>query len=68
MEFQTWYNDNVNVLINDTLVPDSLDIFKRPQSYTVVVEKLTIQVVPQYIYRDQSNWACSDFYLTIKSV
>jgi len=65
-EFQAWYNQNVNILINDKLVPDYLDRFNRPQSYTVVVGEFTIQVVPEYIYRDQSNWACSDFYLKIK--
>ena len=65
-EFQSWYNQNVNILINDKLVPDYLDRFNRPQSYTVVVGEFTIQVQPEYIYRDQSNWACSDFYLKIK--
>jgi len=65
-EFQAWYNQNVNILINDKLVPDYLDRFNRPQSYTVVVGEFTIQVQPEYIYRDQSNWACSDFYLKIK--
>ena len=65
-EFQVWYNQNVNVLINDKLIPDSLDRFKRPFSYTVKIESFTITIIPQYIYRDQSNWACSDFYLTIK--
>ena len=67
-EFQTWYNKNVNVLINDKLIPDSLDRFKRPFSYTVKVESFTIVIFPQYIYCDQSNWACSDFFITIKTV
>jgi len=67
-EFQEWYNQNVNALINDKLFPDSLDRFNRPQSYTVIVNELTIQIFPQYIYSDQSNWACSDFQLTIKTV
>ena len=65
-EFQAWYNQNVNVLINDKLIPDSFDEFKRPQAYTIIVGEFTIQVVPQYIYRDQSNWACSDLYLKFK--
>ena len=65
-EFQSWYNQNVNVLINDKLVSDSFDEFKRPQAYTIIVGEFTIQVVPQYIYRDQSNWACSDLYLKFK--
>jgi len=67
-EFQEWYNDNVNVLINDTLAPDLFDIFKRPMSYTVTVGTFTITIEPKYIYSDQSNWACSDFNITIKSV
>jgi len=67
-EFQVWYNQNVNVLINDKLIPDSLDRFKRPFSYTVKIESFTITIIPQYIYCDQSNWACSDFFITIKTV
>jgi len=67
-EFQEWYNENVNVLINDKLAPDSLDNFKRPFSYTITVKSFTIVICPNYIFRDQSNWACSDFYLSIKTV
>ena len=67
-EFQEWYNENVNGLINDTLVPDSLDEFKRPMSYIVQVDTFTVTIFPNYIYHDQSNWSCSDFYVTIKSV
>ena len=66
-EFQQWYNDNVNVLINDKLIADSLDQFNRPFSYTVEVDTFIIVIYPQYIYRDQSNWACCDFQLTIKT-
>jgi len=66
-EFKVWYNDNVNVLINDKFVPDMLDEFKRPKSYTVKVGTFTITILPIYIYPDQSNWACSDFQLTIKT-
>ena len=67
-EFKNWYNQNVNVLINDKLVPDILDEYNRPKSYTVQVDAFTITIYPLYIYQDQSNWACSDFQLTIKSV
>ena len=67
-EFKTWYNQNVIVLINDKLVPDILDEYKRPKSYTVKVETFSITIYPLYIYNDQSNWVCSDFQLTIKSV
>ena len=67
-EFQAWYNENVNVLINDKLAPDSLDKFKRPFTYTVYVDNFTFVICPNYIYKDQSNWACSDFQITIKTV
>jgi len=66
-EFQAWYNENVNGLINDKLVPNSLDEYKRPKSYTVTVFSFTITIDPIYIYPDQSNWSCSDFRLTIKN-
>jgi len=66
-EFQSWYNENVNTLINDTLKPDFLDEYKRPKSYTVTVDSFSITIYPLYIYQDQSNWACRDFQLTIKN-
>jgi len=65
-DFKVWYNKNVNILINDKLNPDSLDIFNRPISYTVTVETFNIEIYPQYIYNEQSNWACSDFKIKIK--
>jgi len=65
-EFKEWYNKNVNILINDKLIPDSLDIFNRPISYTVIFDKFTITIYPQYIYSDQSSWACSDLQIKIK--
>ena len=64
-DFKEWYNKNVNILINDKLVPNSLDTFKRPISYTVIFDKFTITIYPQYIYSDQSNWACSDLQIKI---
>ncbi len=67
-EFQQWYNENVNILINDKLKPDLLDEYSRPMSYTVVVNTFQITIYPLYIYQDSSNWACRDFQLTIKPV
>jgi len=66
-EFQAWYNENVNVLINDKLVPDLMDEYKRPKSYTVVVDSFSVTILPLYIYPDQSNWACSNFKLIFKT-
>jgi len=66
-EFQAWYNENVNVLINDKLVPDLMDEYKRPKSYTVVVDSFSVTILPLYIYPDQSNWACSNFQLIFKT-
>ncbi len=67
-EFQAWYNENVNLRINDTLKPDILDEYKRPKSYTVIVDLFSVNILPLYIYPDHGNWACSDFQLIIKSV
>jgi len=67
-EFQMWYNKNVSILINDTIVPDSLSEFKRPLSYTVTVGIFTIKIYPKYIHKEQSNWSCSDFKLEIKNI
>jgi len=64
-EFKDWYNKNVNILINDKIVPDSLDTFKRPISYTITIDKFNIIIYPQYIYNEQNNWSCSDFKLKI---
>lgn len=64
-EFQQWYNEKVNPLITDKLIPDRLDIYKRPLTYTVIVDSLTIVIYPQYIYKESSNWACSDFLIKI---
>lgn len=66
-EFQAWYNEKVNPLINDQLKPDLFDEYNRPKSYTVTVDSLYITIYPLYIYPDQSNWACRDFQLTIKT-
>lgn len=66
-EFQRWYNENVNPLINDKTPIDSFDEFKRPQSYAIVVGELLVDVWPQYIFPDSSNWSCSDFEILIQS-
>jgi len=64
-EFQQWYNEKVNALVNDKLIPDLLDEYKRPKSYTVKVDSFIVNILPIYIYPDKSNWACSDFDLII---
>jgi hypothetical protein len=66
--FQNWYNSNVSNQINAKLKADSLDAYQRPVSYTVTTGQLTVTVSPVYIYQDSSNWACSNFNLTIKEV
>jgi hypothetical protein len=67
-DFKKWYYQNVNILITDKLKPDSLDEYKRPKSYTVTVLTFTINISPIYIYQTQSNWACSDYKLIIKTI
>jgi len=67
-EFQAWYNENVNPLINDTLKPDILDEYKRPKSYTVTVDVFSVTIYLLYINQSSSDWRCRDFQLTIKTV
>lgn len=64
-EFRTWFNEKINSQITDKTVPDSLDEYDRPASYTLQVEGLTVKVSWVYIYENKSSWACSDFNLEI---
>lgn len=66
-EFQAWFNEFVNPQINDRLQPDLLDQYKRPVSYTVHVDGYTITVFNLYINADQTNYACRDFQLILKT-
>lgn len=67
-KFQTWYNENVNTLISDTLVPDLLDQWNRPMSYTVKVGGFVVTIYPLYKIHEQSDWGCRDFQITLKTV
>ena len=65
-EFKAWYNTNIGSKINDKTPIDSLDQYKRPISYTLQADGLSVVVSPRYIFQDSSNWACSDFHVKIE--
>lgn len=64
-EFQQWYNESISPKITDKTIPDALDEFNRPVSFTVQHENFTVTVFWLYIYEDTSNWACRNFKLKI---
>lgn len=65
-EFLTWYHKNISGLINSNLIPDSLDEFDRPVSYTVSFE--TYKITISYIYKLnlKTSWECTDYNIIIK--
>lgn len=65
-EFLDWYYKNVSVLINSTLIPDSLDEFNRPVSYTVSFESYKITISYIYKLNIKSSWECTDYNIIIK--
>ena len=66
LEFQKWYMTNVSSKINDKLIPDSLDEFDRPVSFTIEQDGFLITVFWFYIYESKSNWACKRHDIKIK--
>jgi len=63
-EFKEWFN-LVNQQITDKTVPDSLDEYDRPVSFTIQVGNLVVKVFWLYIFQEKSSWACSDFKIEI---
>lgn len=64
-EFQQWYNEKIQSQITDRTIPDSLDEFDRPISFTLKADGITVKVYWIYIYQSPSSWACSEFKLEI---
>jgi hypothetical protein len=67
-EFQQWCNKNVNSQINDKTEIKEVDEYKRPALYSVLVDAFIVEVQPIYKNQSQSDWSCSDFQITIKTV
>lgn len=67
-DFKTWYYKNVINQITDKTIPDLLDDFNRPVSFTVNVDNFIVTIFWLYIFQDQSNWSCSDFNILIKDI
>lgn len=64
-ELRGWYNENIHSKITDQTIPDSLDEYDRPFSFTIEADGFKVTTEWQYIHKTKSNWACSDFKLTI---
>lgn len=67
-ELKGWYNENIHSKITDQIIPDSLDQYDRPFSFTTEAEGFKVATEWQYIHKTKSNWACSDFKLTITPI
>ena len=65
LEFQDWYIENIGNKIDDKTIPDSLDEYDRPISFTVELDDFIVTVYWFYIYESRSNWACSKYELKI---
>ena len=64
-ELRQFVTGNIIPQINLSTVPDSLDEFNRPVSFTIEADGVKVKIVWIYIYQDVSNWACSDYQLFI---
>ena len=64
-EFQDWYYSNINSQITDKTIPDSLDEYDRPFSFTMKHEGFSVKTIWLYKLDGKSDWGCKDFELTI---
>ena len=64
-ELRSFVTEKIIPQINLNTIPDSLDEYNRPVSFTIESDGVTIKIVWIYIYQDTSNWACSDYQLFI---
>lgn len=62
-EFQQWFFTNCN--ITDITLIDSYDNYNRPNKYHFNINNLTINVIPNYINDDITNWAISGYTIEI---
>ena len=67
-DFRNWHNENIHSKISDQTTPDSLDAYDRPFSFTLAADGFRVTTEWQYIHKTKSNWACSDFKLTITPI
>lgn len=65
-EFAQWYSENFHSKIVEPLHPIGYDQYGRPSAFINHYDgwKCTTEFI--YIYNDGSNWACSDFRLTLE--
>lgn len=64
-ELRAFVTEKIIPQINLNTIPDALDKYKRPVSFTLEADGVTVKVVWIYIYNDSSNWACSDYQIFI---
>jgi hypothetical protein len=62
-EFQQWFTDNCP--INDKTPISAYDEYNRPGKYVFTVDNLKVNVEPNYINPDRSNWAISGYNISI---
>jgi hypothetical protein len=55
-DFRAWYNENIHSKISDQTVPDSLDEYDRPFSFTLEADGFTVT----------TEWLQSHRYLQMK--
>ena len=65
-EFSQWYHENFHSKILEPLNPISHDDLGRPNKFENKFDgwKCTTEFI--FIHKDISNWACSDFGITIE--
>ena len=65
-DFSQWYSENFHSKIIEPLNPIGYDQYGRPSAFINHHDgwKCTTEFI--YIHNDGSNWACSDFKITIE--
>ena len=65
-DFSQWYSENFHSKIIEPLNPIGYDDYGRPSAFInhYAGWKCTTEFI--YIHNDGSNWACSDFKITIE--
>lgn len=65
-EFSKWYHENFHSKIIEPLNPLGFDNYGRPTSFLNKYDGWNCTTEFIYIYNDKSNWACSDFRITLE--
>jgi len=66
MEFNNWYNMNINSKINLDTVPIGIDEYDRPIGWVINADGFSVEVRWIYITQSKSSWACKSHDVTIR--